>query len=75
MLYGGNDTTEGTVEVCFDNIWGLISLNGWTTSDAIVVCNQLGLDTNGKYNYTTIVILIIITLLEISKLMTMMLLM
>ncbi len=74
MLYGGNDTTEGTVEVCFDNIWGLISLNGWTISDAIVVCNQLGLDTNGNYIYTTIVILIIITL-EISKLMTMMLLM
>ena len=34
--------SEGTVEVCFNKVWGLISENGWTKTDAQVVCRQLG---------------------------------
>ena len=35
-------TVEGTLEVCFNNIWGLISESSWTTKDAKVACKQLG---------------------------------
>ncbi len=31
----------GTVEVCRDNLWGLISEEGWGLSDANVICHQL----------------------------------
>ena len=38
--------SEGTVQVCFNRVWGLISENGWTITDAQVVCNQLGYTTD-----------------------------
>lgn len=41
-LVGGGFENEGVVEVCQDNLWGLISLIGWTSGDAKVVCNYLG---------------------------------
>ena len=41
---------EGTVEVCYDRLWGMIvASEGWDTNDARVVCNQLGLGTTCKY--------------------------
>ena len=45
-LVGGDFNNEGTVEVCYNNLWGLISDIGWTDGDARVVCNNLGY--NGK---------------------------
>ena len=41
-LHGGGFENEGTVEVCYYNLWGLVSDLGWTDGDARVVCNQLG---------------------------------
>ena len=43
-LVGGTQTSEGTVEICFNNLWGLISDsdNSWDDNAAAVVCNQLG---------------------------------
>ena len=41
-LVGGDYTNEGTVEVCYDNLWGLVGDTGWNDGDAKVVCNQLG---------------------------------
>ena len=38
---------EGTVEVCINDIWGLIGDGGWSDADADVVCRQLGLPTGG----------------------------
>ena len=35
-------TVEGTLEVCYNNIWGLISESGWTSKDAKVACEELG---------------------------------
>ena len=48
-LTGGLSDSDGTVEVCYSNIWGLIEVSGWKESDAIVICRQLGFSTSGKY--------------------------
>ena len=45
-LVGGANDYEGRVEVCVDNQWGTVCDNSWDSSDATVVCNQLG------YSYT-----------------------
>ena len=37
----------GTVEVCINEIWGLISDNGWDNTDSSVVCRQLGYGPQG----------------------------
>ena len=47
-LVGGYGAYEGSVQVCFENIWGLVSQSGWTQTDAEVVCRQLGYETAGK---------------------------
>ena len=49
-LLGGGFDNEGTVEVCLDNLWGLVSDEGWTDLDAKVVCNQLGYTGGSESN-------------------------
>ena len=46
-LVGGNGDYEGTVEICFNNLWGLVSESGWSTTDAEVTCRQLGYEPSG----------------------------
>ena len=46
-LVGGNGNYEGTVEICFNNLWGLVSESGWSTTDAEVTCRQLGYGPSG----------------------------
>ena len=46
-LSGDLAESEGTVEICFDNLWGLIAQTEWSTSDAHVTCGQLGYPSNG----------------------------
>ena len=41
-LVGGASKYEGTIEICFGNLWGLIAETGWGDHDAQVVCRQLG---------------------------------
>ena len=41
-LTGGLSDSDGTVEVCYSNIWGLIEVSEWGENDAIVICRQLG---------------------------------
>ena len=48
-LVGGNGDYEGTVEICFNNLWGLISESGWSTTDAEVICRQLGYGPSGQW--------------------------
>ena len=47
-LVGGSNPLEGRVEVCINRAWGTVCDNGFSSEDATVVCNQLGLPYNGK---------------------------
>ncbi len=50
-LVGGSTEYEGRVEVCSGREWGTICNRYWGQQDAVVVCRQLGYDTNGTNNY------------------------
>ncbi len=47
-LAGGTSNLEGRVEICLNNEWGTVCDQMWDRTDAIVVCRQLGLGSNGK---------------------------
>ena len=41
-LVDGGVSYEGRVEYCKYSVWGTVCDDGWMTSDAAVVCSQLG---------------------------------
>ena len=43
----GNGYWEGNVQICINGTWGWVCDNWWGTSDAQVVCKQLGFFTTG----------------------------
>ena len=47
-LVGGNIENEGRVEICLSNIWGTVCDNFWGTTDAAIVCWQLGYLMQGR---------------------------
>ena len=47
-LVGGNIPNEGRVEICMNNVWGTVCDDGWSSTDATVVCRQLGYSTQGQ---------------------------
>ena len=38
----GKSETEGRLEICFGRRWGTVSSDGWSETEAQVVCRDLG---------------------------------
>ena len=51
-LVGGSNNWEGRVEMYMAETWGIISDTSWTTTEAQVVCRQLGHSAEGEYTNT-----------------------
>lgn len=49
-LVGGTTTAEGRIEICLNSMWSTICDKFWGSSDAQVVCRQLGFESQGLYS-------------------------
>ena len=47
-LSEGSGPNEGRVEICYNQEWGTVCDNYWTTNDGKVVCRQLGYSTESE---------------------------
>ena len=47
-LLGGIIPNEGRVEICLNNVWSTVCDDYWSSTDATVVCRQLGYSTQGR---------------------------
>ncbi len=47
-LANSTQANAGRVEICYNNHYGTVCEDDWTTEDANVVCGQLGYEKYGK---------------------------
>ena len=66
-LIDGSTVSEGTLQICNYNSWGLISSTGWNDADTVVACTELGYDSESRYILIIIIIIIIIKFYKISN--------
>ena len=57
-LVGGSTQYEGRVEVCLNKSWHSVCDDGWGSTDATVVCKQLGYAYTGCKNDMWLIIVI-----------------
>lgn len=46
-LVGAMSENEGTIELCYNHVWGTVCDDYWSSVDANVFCRKLGLQPFG----------------------------
>ena len=46
-LVNGRRASEGSVQICVNGVWGHVCRDYWSSSNARVVCRQLGYSSIG----------------------------
>lgn len=49
-LIGGSSDFVGRVEICIDEMWGTVCNDFWDSTDAGVICAQLGYSRYSKHS-------------------------
>ena len=50
----GDMGNEGQIEYCSSGQWGLVCSDSWDSSDAKMICHQLGYNVGSKFNTTAL---------------------